>query len=209
MRSAAVQSFCEKGQALNPRSERKHANDKTSATSLRLMLPFVGALMAVAAILLFINRAPERDVEEERAVRSHVARFGSRLKSVGLQDPGRQDEIRAAFGELVTPSLMASWLSNPSRLPARTTSSPWPERLEIREVRRIAEGRYEVTGDVIWVTSVELAEGGAADRERVVLTVERRQIDGWRISALHRSPRALHSPRRARRALLITLSSSA
>ncbi|HEX6939443.1 MAG TPA: hypothetical protein VF158_08525 [Longimicrobiales bacterium] len=120
-----------------------------------------------------------------RAAADLVRRFGGRLARVSLLAPPDQlrRSIRDAYGPLVTPSLLDRWLRNPSTAPGRAVSSPWPARIEVRDVRRAGPGAYEVAGDVAYVTSVEAARGGAAHREPVVLTVVRGEDGGWRIAA--------------------------
>lgn len=127
------------------------------------------------------------DRREEIAARSAasvVERFGARLARVSLLAPIERlrQQIRAEYGPLVTPSLLASWLGDPSAAPGRAVSSPWPDRIEARHTRRIRAGVYEVVGDVVYVTSAEIGRGGAAYRDRVVLTVVRGEDGRWRIA---------------------------
>lgn len=123
---------------------------------------------------------------EERAAHAAadlVRRFGQRLARVSLLAPPAtlREEIRAQYAPFVTPALLESWLANPSSAPGRDVSSPWPDRIEVRDVRRIRPDALEVTGDVVYVTSVEAA-GGAAHREPVVVTVVRGEGGEMRIA---------------------------
>lgn len=119
-----------------------------------------------------------------RAAAAVVDRFGDRLARVSLQAPADElrERIRAEYGPLVTPALLDSWLHDPSSAPGRVVSSPWPDRIEVRDVRRLRTGAYEVVGDVVYVTSVEVARGGAAHRDRVVLMVVHGRDGRWRIA---------------------------
>ncbi|HEX7051386.1 MAG TPA: hypothetical protein VF188_14360 [Longimicrobiales bacterium] len=130
-----------------------------------------------------------------RAAAAVVERFGARLARVSLLAPDSvvRRQIRAEYGPLVTPALLESWLRDPSAAPGRAVSSPWPDRIEVREVRRAGAGVYDVVGHVVYVTSVEVAEGGAARRERLAATVvvdgagraRIRAIEGWPREVAH------------------------
>jgi hypothetical protein len=116
-------------------------------------------------------------------VRAVVERLGQRMKQVSLQAPDSivVREIRRTYAPLVTPSLLEAWISKPERVPGREVSSPWPERIEIRSIEAVGSGLCRVEGEVVYVTSVELARGGAVSRKPVVVRVT--ADDGWRISA--------------------------
>jgi hypothetical protein len=91
-------------------------------------------------------------------------------------------QIEAEYAPFVTPELLAAWLADPAGAPGRQVSSPWPERIEVREVVP-QEGGYRVTGEVVYVTGVEQAAGGAARREPVAMTVVPGTGGGWRIAS--------------------------
>jgi hypothetical protein len=119
----------------------------------------------------------------EPGVRDVVVRFGQALKQVSLLAPASEAElqIRRAYGPLVTPGLLRTWLAQPSLAPGRRVSSPWPERIEILSVEPGAQGMCRVRGEIIHVTSVELERGGAAQREPVTIGVL--ENGGWRIAS--------------------------
>lgn len=118
-----------------------------------------------------------------------VRRFGQRLARVSLlAPPGTlREEIRAQYAPLVTPALLEAWLADPSSAPGREASSPWPDRIEVHGVRRVRPDTLEVTGDVVYSTSVEATRGGAARREPVVVTVVRGAAGEWRIGGIERA----------------------
>lgn len=124
---------------------------------------------------------------EVAAVTAVVERFGSRLARVSLLAPPAtlRAQMEAEYGPLVTPELLAAWLADPAAAPGREVSSPWPARLEVREVVT-QEGGYRVTGEVVYVTSVEEAAGGAARREPVAMTMVPGADGGWRIADYER-----------------------
>ena len=72
-------------------------------------------------------------------------------------------------------------------------SSPWPERIEIGAVTEQSSTGYLVTGDIIEITSTELANGGAADRIPVRIMVEKVQ-GTWLISGYEQSPHSMLRP---------------
>lgn len=117
------------------------------------------------------------------AARAVVERFGERLRRVSLLAPDavRTREIREAYADLVTPVLLEAWLADPSRAPGRETSSPWPDRIEVRSIAPADGDACVVEGAVVHVTSGEVAAGGAELREPVTLRVV--EEDGWRIAA--------------------------
>jgi putative hemolysin len=52
--------------------------------------------------------------------------------------------------------------------------SPWPKRIDIKNIQRISENKFLVEGEVIEKTSVEAVEGKEADRFSITLTLEKR-----------------------------------
>lgn len=126
---------------------------------------------------------PDGDAGRE-AVVALVERFGARLADVPLSAPPERLRalIRESYGALVTPALLETWLASPAAAPGREVSSPWPDRIEIGSMRRVAPDRWEVAGEVVLLTSVEEARGGDAGREPVDLEVSR-TAEGWRVSA--------------------------
>ncbi len=124
-------------------------------------------------------------VNEERAVRDVVERFGARLQAVPLSVPDESvvaRHIRREYGPFVTSELLESWTTNPQNAPGRAVSSPWPEEIKILKAREVEEGLFRVEGEVIYMSSAEIAKGGAAYGERVVLSVRKGRDDTWRIS---------------------------
>jgi hypothetical protein len=149
-------------------------------------------LLALAAAVTFAascnDRAPVPRTASTQAcdspeVRAVVERFGQRMKQISLLAPDSivVREIRQAYAPLVAPVLLEAWISEPPHAPGREVSSPWPERIEIRSVEPAGAGLCRVKGDVVYVTSVEQAQGGAVSRTPVVLEVK--SDDGWWISA--------------------------
>ncbi|NLN28447.1 MAG: hypothetical protein GX161_09530 [Firmicutes bacterium] len=128
--------------------------------------------------------ASEPDLAAAKKAVAAVAReFGSRLKLVSLlapEDVLRRD-IEEHFVDLVTPELLNKWLDDPTAAPGRLTSSPWPECIAVDEVKLDGTTRAWIRGHIVWVTSVELAEGGAYAHQAVCMELVRDEHGAWRI----------------------------
>lgn len=122
---------------------------------------------------------------DEAAVVGVVEDFGSRLQKVSLLAP--QDIVSKSmqenYGDLVSPELLTEWLKNPSNAPGRVVSSPWPDRIEIQSTVKSSDSEYEVKGKIIEMTSVEVANGGAAARRPITLAVGKVE-NRWLITAV-------------------------
>ncbi|HEX6308494.1 MAG TPA: hypothetical protein VFZ69_09925 [Longimicrobiales bacterium] len=138
----------------------------------------IGRLSLVALLLLPLACTSRddgaRDDEaacDEDAVRALVSRFGAQLRRVSLLAPDSvlERELRASYGSLVEPHLIEAWLSDPARAPGRQVSSPWPQRIEIREIEGGAAGVCVVDGEIVYVASADTVL--AVSRERVSLVV--------------------------------------
>jgi hypothetical protein len=79
--------------------------------------------------------------------------------------------IRSTYAGLVDPALIEKWASAPATAPGRQTSSPWPDRIEVKDV-----SETRVTGELVEATST-----GDARRVPVEVTL-RREGDRWLIS---------------------------
>lgn len=120
-------------------------------------------------------------LSSEAQVRLTVQGFGARLKMVSLLAPDAAQEIQAQYSEFATPDLIEQWTQDPTKAPGRLTSSPWPDRIEIDGVSRANPTEFKVSGSIVEVTSVEAANGGAAEKIPVRLTVQNNH-GGWLIS---------------------------
>lgn len=117
-------------------------------------------------------------------VRDVVIAFGEALTKVYKNAPHEvfEEQAKENYGPYVSEELLAKWLDEPSEAPGRYVSSPWPERIEIKDVTEAGHYRYEVMADIVEVTT---GEGSMEDawRIEIVLTVDK--IDGrWLITDL-------------------------
>ncbi len=112
---------------------------------------------------------------EEARVRDLVENFGKRLQNVSLLAPDAAQEMQAQYAEFVSPALLEVWMSDVSKAPGRLVSSPWPDRIEITSLTKEGPDRYVITGFVVEVTSMEVANGGAAARIPVRVVLQKDQ----------------------------------
>lgn len=115
----------------------------------------------------------QTEATEKDAAAGLVQEFGSRLQKVSLQAPADvlAKSMKEAYGDLVAPELLTKWAADPAHAPGRLTSSPWPDRIEIRSLEKAADGSYVAQGEVIEVTSVEKVSGGVAAKRPISVTV--------------------------------------
>lgn len=117
----------------------------------------------------------QRDEAEKNEVIKFVQRFGEQLKMVSLLAPEDilKETMKEYYGEYVSPDLIEKWLADPVAAPGKLTSSPWPGRIDVLSVDKVAETQYEVKGNIVEFTSVEVEEGGIASKREIILTVNK------------------------------------
>jgi hypothetical protein len=121
------------------------------------------------------------DAAEEAKIRDLVESFGKTLQTVSLLSPNPAKEIEKRYSEFVSPTLLEMWISDASKAPGRSVSSPWPDRIEITTLAKEGSDRYVITGFVVEVTSMEVVDGGAAAKIPVRVVVQKDQ-GGWFIT---------------------------
>mgnify|MGYP001049093882 CR=1 FL=1 len=128
------------------------------------------------------SESPESD---QTAIFKVVENFGQRLKNVSLLAPedAVTKSIKENYSGYVSPELLALWQNDPAQALGRETSSPWPERIDIAQTVKLSDTEYQVKGDIIEVTSVEMAKGGYAAKRPLVLEVEKID-DQWLITSV-------------------------
>jgi len=118
---------------------------------------------------------PTSDAAVEAEIRELVKDFGKKLQLVSLQAPDAAQEIQDQYSDFVEPALLESWVNDVMNAPGRIVSSPWPDRIEISTLSKEGSDRYVVNGFIIEVTSLEVANGGAADKLPVRIIVQNDQ----------------------------------
>jgi len=120
-------------------------------------------LVAVAAgVYFYVQHNPPAvkingQADEER-VRSAVESFGGALKNVSLLSETASEDIETNYKDLIDSTLLSQWKEDPSKAVGRVTSSPWPDRIEIVSIAQMGSGAYDVSGNIVEITSVEGAE---------------------------------------------------
>ena len=134
-------------------------------------------LLAVAAC----GPTDEERAAERAAAIEVVEQFGGRLMHVNLLVPpdslGRM--VQQHYGPYVTTLQLGTWMSDLRTAPGRQTSSPFPARVEVREVAPDGRTAYHVTGQVLHVTELD---GDPVLRTPFTARVVRRPDGAWRIA---------------------------
>lgn len=123
----------------------------------------------------------QTDESDKAAIVRLIEEFGNKLQTVSLQGPKDivKESIQENYSNFVSPVLLIEWINNPEKAPGRLTSSPWPDRIEIMRVEKLSENVYEVTGEIIEVTSTN----EIAARRPISLKVEKLE-NRWLIKAV-------------------------
>jgi hypothetical protein len=124
-----------------------------------------------------IKQDPKAVADIERVIEG----FGSVLQKVSLQGPAEEvkKSIQENYSAYVSPDLLERWIADPLKALGRLTSSPWPDRIEIKNVERLADEAYKVEGEIIEITSAE-KENEVAAKKPVTFVLE--NIEGkWLI----------------------------
>ena len=152
------------------------------ALILLLGASMIGCMVAGSQSQQNEEKTQQTDEADKEAVTNIVESFGKKLQEVSLLAPKEvlEKSMEESYGDFVTSELIEKWIRDPMNAPGRLTSSPWPDRIEILAIDKLAEDRYEVKGEVIEVTSTEKTEDGIAAKRPITLAV--RKIDGrWLI----------------------------
>jgi len=102
--------------------------------------------------------APEESKSSDvYEIKKLVEDFGKVLVNVSLLSPPDilKNDMEKYYSPFVFKDLISQWLDDPMKAQGRLTSSPWPERIEIRTIENITPYSYLVKGDIIEVTSVD------------------------------------------------------
>ncbi len=134
--------------------------------------PIILIILAVLVILEFLylkdvpkttlptddNNSTTVSNEVDTAIRTSVTTFSQKLKNVSLLSPTVKADLATEYGDLVTPELLSEWQAKPSEALGRQTSSPWPDSINIVEVREVSPSEYRVEANIIEVSSAEPKE---------------------------------------------------
>lgn len=131
--------------------------DHVSSHHSFMYLWIIGAVLVFGGLIYsYIGSHPDGiiDGQHEGDVRTTIAQFGNQLNTVSLLSPTAAEDIENAYASFVTPELLAAWKNDPSSAPGRSTSSPWPDHIEVDTVVMNEDGlSYEVLGRIMLMTS--------------------------------------------------------
>ena len=153
--------------------------------SKHTLILFGTALLLSVVYLAFIYYV---DAKRTKDIRELVETFGSHMQHIPLL--GTQEEITQAmeehYGPLVTSpvliaELVADALEDPTQVPGRLTSSPFPHRIRITTTEDLSRYTTRVTGEVEEVTS----DGTIVHTQPITLLVEKRRDRGNRWFIAH------------------------
>lgn len=130
------------------------------------------------------NQTTSQQTQQDAdAVRSFVEDFGSKLQLVSLL--ASKEVVKKSmldnYSEVVTQSLIEKWADDLENAPGRLTSSPWPDRIEVKSVDPVSDNEYNVNGEIIEITSTEKDSGGIAAKRSISLVVKKMN-DRWLIT---------------------------
>ncbi|KRQ87142.1 hypothetical protein ABG79_00940 [Caloramator mitchellensis] len=157
---------------------------------MKKILTFIISLLIIVGLYVSLNgiyvaksnRIDKYKVEinkneqsQNKIIKDLVESFGKKLQYVPLLAP--KDilikSMKENYGNYVTEALIEKWINDPLNAPGRLTSSPWPDRIEIRSINKIDECTYEVNGEIIEITSVEKETGEIAAKRAITLKVKK------------------------------------
>ncbi len=108
--------------------------------------------------------------QSESTARDIVVSFGTELQKVPLLAPNAAASMEEFYGQYVSPELLRQWEQDPLHAPGKTTSSPWPDHIEISDVEKTPTG-FIVRGQLVYMTSNEIENGGTAGVQDVTITL--------------------------------------
>lgn len=166
--------------------------------------PFIASFAAVAVVIIAgivlltgalpksEDKSPGASITEtqdegaEAEVISLVENFGKKLQAVPLTAPKDyvNKSIQENYGDLVSPELLSAWQKDLQNVPGRVVSSPWPDRIGILSIEKSTKSEYDVKGEVLEITSVEMQNGGVAAKRPIDLSVGKVE-NRWLITAVH------------------------
>ena len=116
----------------------------------------------------------QTDEIAEGIVTQLVKDFGNNLQKVSLlaQKELVKKSMEEHYRDFVSSTILAKWINDPLNAPGRLTSSPWPDRIEILSVKKLAEDAYEVKGEIIEISSTEQLKDDIAAKRPITLLVK-------------------------------------
>ncbi|MFA5087335.1 MAG: hypothetical protein WC470_03490 [Candidatus Paceibacterota bacterium] len=123
-----------------------------------------------------------KNISDKAQAQAVVVAFGKKMQNVPLAGTKEiaATAIQNNYADYVAPQLLNAWIYDPTKAPGRLTSSPWPDRIEISSIAKNRDGDYIVIGNVVEITSVEVENGGIADKYPILIGLKKIN-DKWMI----------------------------
>lgn len=103
-----------------------------------------------------------------------VKEFGSKLKNVSLLAPKIvvENSMKDNYSNLVRKELIENWVKNPLEAPGRLTSSPWPDKIEVINIKEMTKYSYEVRGYIAETTSIDKQDNSITSTIPITIIVK-------------------------------------
>jgi len=188
----AVSAFTEgnlKDRVTNVLSGRKYSYIASFAAVAVVII--AGTVLLTGALTKNEDNRPSASITEtqdenaEAEVISLVENFGKKLQAVSLTAPrdSVNKSIQENYGDLISSELLSAWQKDHQNVPGRVVSSPWPDRIEILSIQKSSQSEYDVKGEILELTSVEMQNGGVAAKRPIDLIVGKVE-SRWLITAV-------------------------
>jgi len=120
-----------------------------------LCIVVVAVIVLGALVSCGGSSVAELTAEEKARITELIDNFGHELTNVTIIDPENvvAEQIKEHYTPYLTSNLLSKWVFDPSLAMGRTTSSPWPDRIEVDSMEKVDSGRIKVQGHVVWVAS--------------------------------------------------------
>lgn len=161
-------------------------NKKFLLISLIVFIIAVG----VGGYFWFRSNLTKQNQVETTDVKNVVEDFGKVLKNVSLLAPKETiaQSIKENYAAFVYPTLLSEWINDLSKAPGRLTSSPWPDRIDVTAINKINSSSYDISGNVVEITSQEVVNGGSVGQYPVMVKVEKIN-NKWLITSFEGYPK--------------------
>jgi|GEM_PF-430934 len=119
----------------------------------------------------------------DETIKKVVEDFGKKLQNVSLLAPKDvlKKSMKENYSEFVTQELIEKWINDPAGAPGRQTSSPWPDHIEIIDVKQLSESAYQVNGKIIEIANAKDEKTEVAAKRPITLIISAVD-DKWLIS---------------------------
>ncbi len=90
--------------------------------------------------------------------------------------------------QFITDRFYQAIKNDPSIVPGKPVSGPYPDRIQIDSVKKLSSTSYTVVGKVKLMTSTQTATGGVAGQSPIIITLMLNKVDdNWLIDAVTQS----------------------